>query len=227
MRCEARCWNANRTPNEDHVCAWGAGTFKEALRADLPQKSGITAAHQDRHALKAIKEVVYHLAEVVNWQFSTSTWRRVLNNWIFCLLCKGWSFVTGQQIFFFIGLLSGTEALKSRVLLWGLFLLLVLAPFRTKATQKIETDHFFLLMYFSQFLNFIFKGLFSQEKKIMSNLYHSQTQKLTFSQVQYDALKKTILQYFQQFYFWVCWLLSQDTIWQMRFRIWLLLIRSC
>lgn len=143
MRCEARCWNANRTPNEDHVCAWGAGTFKEALRADLPQKSGITAAHQDRHALKAIKEVVYHLAEVVNWQFSTSTWRRVLNNWIFCLRVRDEASSLGNRFFFFIGLLSGTEALKSRVLLWGLFLLLVLALFQTKATQKIETDHFF------------------------------------------------------------------------------------
>lgn len=52
-------------------------------------------------------------------------------------------------------------------------------------------------MYFSQFFNFIFKDLFSQEKNIMFNLYHSKTQKLTCSQVQYDALKKTILQYFQ------------------------------
>lgn len=142
MKCQARCWNANGAPNEGHVCVWDVGTFKGALRANPPQKSRITAPHQDRHALKAIREVVYHLAEGVNWQFFTSTWRRALNNRIFCLRGRDEASSLCSRFFFFIGFLSGTDALKYRVLLSGLFLLLALAPFQTKATQKIETDRF-------------------------------------------------------------------------------------
>lgn len=143
MKCQARCWNANGAPNEGHVCAWD-GTFKGALRANPPQKSSITAAHQDWHALKAIREVVCHLVQGINWHFSTSTWGRALNNRIFCLRGRDEASSLCNRFFFFfsIGLLSGTEALKSRVLLSGLFLLLVLAPFQTKETQKIEMVHF-------------------------------------------------------------------------------------
>lgn len=144
MRCEARCWNANRTPNEDHVCAWDAGTFKEALRADLPQKSCITATHQDRHALKAIKEVVYHLAEVVNWQFSTSTWRRVLNNWIFCLHVRDEALRHWATDFFFS--LDFYLELK----LWSLgscceayFFYWFLLPIRLKQHKKLKLTNFF------------------------------------------------------------------------------------
>lgn len=112
-----------------------------ALRAHPAQKPSIAAAHQDRQPLKAIKEVVYHLAEGVNWQFSTSPLEEGCSIIGFSVFMEGMKLRHCATDFFFIGLLFGTEALKSRVLLSGLFLLLVLAPFQTKATQKIGTDH--------------------------------------------------------------------------------------
>lgn len=124
----------NRAPNEDHVWAWDAGPFKEALRANPPQQSSVTAAHQDRHALKAIKEVVYHLAEVVNWQFSTSTWRRVLNNRIFCLCVKDEASSLCNRFFF----LDFYLELK----LWRLGSCFLL-PFRLKQHKILKLTIFF------------------------------------------------------------------------------------